>query len=508
MPRKFQLTWQAGSNGRDGRWRKKYKGRIYYFNSGRGKYDQEAYKAAIKEWEEIKFRVDREQPRKHLQDFERAIDEWEQVLAWSNRHGDQQMAARAYEKLDSLKTRIAAPVLKPLKNDDWFADQFTLPTIEIADDQLQRAKDDLAAGNLKFKFSSPFPSQEPIDVVNSWYTDPLQVSKEVWSDRLKQQHRRTALGDDSLECQSNAYSRQKQQQADSGQLSVGRAYSVRLHLTYFQDWAGKDTSVSEIDGSLLLKYQSHLLDNVSQKGWTRTTANHYLKTLKAFMRWLWQTEIISTLPRVLDGKAGPLRINVNPPAVVVFTLEEISTLLNTATDRTKLYILLMLNCGMTQKDISDLQTTEVDWIEGRIIRKRSKTSQFDNVPKVSYLLWNATFRLLQQERSKNEEGRVLVNVNGAPLLTETLEENGKLKKTDNIKNAFDRLRNRLEITKPLKSFKKTSASLLRDSERFQSLEDLFLGHAPEKLSDKHYTKVPTNLLDTAVSWLEEQYGLV
>jgi hypothetical protein len=102
-------------------------------------------------------------------------------------------------------------------------------------------------------------------------------------------------------------------------LSAGRVYAIRLHLSDFRDWQGRETAVAEIDGNTLLKYQTHLLSNLKSKSWTRTTAQHYLKTVKAFVRWLWQIEAIPSLPRVLDGKAGPLKINANPPSVVVFS---------------------------------------------------------------------------------------------------------------------------------------------------------------------------------------------
>ena len=100
-----------------------------------------------------------------------------------------------------------------------------------------------------------------------------------------------------------------------------------------------------------------------------------------------------------------------------------------------------------------------------------------------------------------------MNSNGTPLLSERNDESGKFKKTDNIKNAFDRLKTKLDIAKPLKSFKKSSASRLRDSDRFNGLEDLFLGHAPQKMSGRHYTTPPQGLLDAAICWLAEQYGL-
>jgi hypothetical protein len=65
----------------------------------------------------------------------------------------------------------------------------------------------------------------------------------------------------------------------------------------------------------------------------------------------------------------------------------------------------------------------------------------------------------------------------------------------------------LGLPKPLKSLKKTSSSKLRDHEKFNGLEDLFLGHAPQKMSDKHYTTAPQKLLDSAIRWLASEYGL-
>lgn len=507
MPRKFHLTWQPGTKGRSGRWRKKYKGKVYYFPGGRGKYDREAYEAALSGWEAEKVWLDANAPRPHQEQYEKAIDEWEQVLAWSNRHGDRAMASVAYEKLKNLRERLEAPVLQPLRESDWFVDQITTPVIELPDDLLERTAAELAEGNFAIRATPKLTPTETAELAKILDGSPDRIAREIWQDRLKMQQRRAAVQEDSLHVHVEEYIRQKVQLVEVGQLSAGRAYSIRLHLTYFRDWLGRDTDVGEIESSTLLKYQSHLLDNLKakEKDWSRTTAQHYLKTVKAFVRWLWQIEAIPTLPRVLDGKSGPLNIGANSPTVVIFTTEEVTRLLNAASDRTKLYILLMLNCGMTQKDISDLKFEEVDWEKGRIIRKRSKTSQFENVPTVSYLLWQETFRLLQQERSQVSTGRILENANGSPICTEQIGADGKFKKTDNVKNAFDRLRKKVGLKKPLKSFKKTSASMLRNDERFHSLEDLFLGHAPDRISDKHYTQIPAKLLDKAILWLETQF---
>ena len=52
----------------------------------------------------------------------------------------------------------------------------------------------------------------------------------------------------------------------------------------------------------------------------------------------------------------------------------------------------MINCGMTQVDIADLQPKEVDWDRGRIRRKRSKTDDHEQVPTVDYALWPRTWQ--------------------------------------------------------------------------------------------------------------------
>ena len=130
-----------------------------------------------------------------------------------------------------------------------------------------------------------------------------------------------------------------------------------------------------------------------------------------FVRWLWRTEVIDNLPRVLDQRGeNELSIPVPASRTTVFTKEEITRLLDKAPERTKLYLLLMLNCGMTQKDVADLVVAEVDWVSGRIIRKRSKTSLEENVPVVNYVLWPETLRLLKKFKAENSSNRVLLNL--------------------------------------------------------------------------------------------------
>lgn len=89
--------------------------------------------------------------------------------------------------------------------------------------------------------------------------------------------------------------------------------------------------------------------------------------------------------------------------------QEIRRMLKESTGRTKLSICLILNCGMTQKDVADIRKSEVDFDAGRIIRKRSKTEKFKSVPTVNYLLWPETLRLMKQFADRGDGDLVLLN---------------------------------------------------------------------------------------------------
>lgn len=161
---------------------------------------------------------------------------------------------------------------------------------------------------------------------------------------------------------------------------------------------------------------------------------------------------------------------------------------------------------MTQQDISDLHAAEVDWRRGVITRKRSKTSDRENVPEVSYPLWSETLRLLLQERGPNVT-HVLLTRDGKPLKTETLDAKHNLKKTDAVRLAVRRLSEKTEISFTTKMLKKTSASLLRNQRDYSGLESLFLDHAPSSVAHRHYAAIPQDLLNEAILWLGRELGI-
>ncbi|MBL9090776.1 MAG: site-specific integrase [Planctomycetaceae bacterium] len=501
MPRKIELTWQPGAAGRQGRWKKKYKGQALYFAYGTSKSDLPGYRNALEAWHRKKIEIDAEQaliPKPFQPEYEQAVDDWTQVLHWSLEHGDTNNAQLARTKIDSLRDRLAAGKLAPLNFTDSPRSLSAWPPHviqEIKSTMLLVARDAAdATPNITL----------PRDVLAAMDGSPARIRGEIWQDRIESQRGKNRKPNETLESLIEAYLNGKRAQVAVGKLSAGRCDVLRVHLHHFREWLGRRVSVRSITGKVVADYHAELISGIVDKRWSADYAKDHFSAMKSFVRWLWRTDAIESLPRNLDSKDLTIGKKLATPAV--FTIEEVTSLRAAATDRTKLYILLMANCGMTQQDISDLLQSEVDWEAGSITRKRSKTADHKGVPIVTYVLWKETFRLLRQERAKTGP-LALANEQNGPLKSESLTADGKLEKIDNIASAFARLRRKTKIKKPPKLLRKTSASLLKSNKEFAGIEVLFLGHAPDTIADRHYAQAPQQTLDEAIAWLGQQYGV-
>lgn len=504
MPRKIDLTWQSGSAGRKGRWRKKYRGKAYYFACGTSKSDKDGYRQALEAWMQKKAELDREEQsraRPHQEAYEEAIREWTLVIQWARENSDQPQAALALRKVEVLQQRLATAHPPPLGHDDRIWGQFTFPPEMLA----------AVGSSLDATASMPgaagvicVPSARAIASLDG---TPGRISREIWQDRLELQRRKNVLPQESVGANITTFLAGERARVTAGEITAGRYDPLRTHLEHFRGWLGADLPLSSITSKVLLDYHAELLQGMTGAApqWSADYAKDRMNAVKQFVRWLWRIEAVEELPRVLLDKKA-LRISKKVATPPVFTIAEVKRLLGAANPRSRLYLLLMLNTGMGQKDISDLRQTEMDWKAGRITRKRSKTAKHDTVPTVSYRLWGETLRLLKQERATDGEV-VLLNAAGGRLKVEELDADGRLRKIDNISTAFNRLKRLVKLTKPLKTFRKTSATLLRGEKGFTGVEDLFLGHAPRSIADRHYAQVPQALLDEAIAWLGGQYGV-
>lgn len=520
MPRKRELTWQEGSGRRKGRWRKWYKGTAYYFPYGTSKSDTAGYKQALKAWKAKKAEVDAEEanrPKPHQEDYERAVEEWGLVLQWSLDHDDEWNVCIARDKLKELRGRLARREPPPITDDDRLWSRFRWPAgtgmLMVPEGDYKSPIDVNTPGVVAI------PESETLRPSSFQQSRAEVVAQEIWHDRIQSQRTGTGESDRSVAANVTSFLAFKEGQVRAGELTAGRYTPIKHHLHDFRDWLGPTTDVSVISGKVLTDYHSDLLQRIvrdepstepafdgSKKKLSADYARDRISAVKTLVRWMYETDVIQDLPKILTNKRA-LTISKKLATPETFTIEEVKLLLSKATARTKLYLLLMLNCGMYQSDISDLAQDQVDWKAGRISRKRSKTRKSKGVPIVNYLLWRETFRLLCQERSTEGE-RVLVNEKGGPLKVDKLNEgDDSQKKIDNVASAYSRLKRSTKVTKPLKVFRKTSSTLIRGNKDYATLADLFLGLAPNSVADRHYAGVPQALLDEAITWLGEQYGI-
>ena len=186
------------------------------------------------------------------------------------------------------------------------------------------------------------------------------------------------------------------------------------------------------------------------------------------------------------------------------------SLLEKAGDRLRLFLLLMMNCGMYQSDISDLGEDEVDWEARTIRRARSKTE----AQIVTYTLWPPTFALLEQHRNRgdvvlNDKGqpRVLVTGDGKALEAYWMEDD-KERRYDTVQSLYSRLKRISGIAKPMKNLRKTSASLLATHPQHKYFASYFLAHAPRSVADEFYVVPDDAQFFEALDWLGRQYGLI
>jgi integrase len=234
-------------------------------------------------------------------------------------------------------------------------------------------------------------------------------------------------------------------------------------------------------------------------------ARDVFSVAKSFVRWLWESGVIE-LPKNIGSKA--FRFGSQARAIVTWTPEEFRSAVGAATGRLKLALLLMANCGMTQKDVSDLKDTEVDWKGGRVIRKRGKTAAHEGVPTVCYRLWPPTFELLKKYRSGKD--RVVLTETGLPFVRTDLRD-GKRVKADGFASCFVHLKKKLRRTLPgfkrsLKQLRKLGATLLDSHQDYGRYKIHFLGQSARTVADRHYAAPSQKVFDQAVEWLGRQLG--
>ena len=344
--------------------------------------------------------------------------------------------------------------------------------------------------------------------------------REKWLERFRALEPPPTEDPQTINQAAQSYLAKLRVRAETGGVSAGYYDLAQRAVNDFADHVGRRAGAETISSHALESYHTTLLQHTD---WSPDYIAGRMRNVKTFVNWCYDMELLKDLPRIMRRGSKVLNVpnNNGNKKKPNFSNEEIKILLDHASERTQLFILLMMNTGYTQVDLAELRPDQVDWEERRITRKRSKTESHEDVPEVSYPLWSRTFALLKKY-GKRKGDRVLLNEDGGQLKTEGLRD-GRHTKCDNIASAYGRLTRKLtkpkkdktgkivrppllKKTKSLKVFRKTSPSRLENSQ-YANCAYWFGGWSPRSVAIRNYIRPPQDLFDKAVRWLAKSYGI-
>ncbi len=350
------------------------------------------------------------------------------------------------------------------------------------------------------------------------YDEPLagmaSEGKAVWNDRFRQMEagEEATPTDRTIGFWGDKWTDRKRDLARAGEIAPDRLGCYKYAMDCFAKWCGRERSIDDLTYQLMEDWHGWLLGEIGKKkqgngGMARSYAKERLDVSKHFVFWLSDRELIPLPRNVANPRTLRIKLERGSHKVNIVPVETIKELLGSegVSERFRLWFYLMANCGMYPVDVARLRRDQVDLKAGHITRKRSKTENHENVPEVSYKLWKPTHELLAKYMATEGE-LALLNEDGNPLQRKFVDENGKPQKVCNITSAYARLRQKLELP-PMGQFRKCSANLIYNHDTYRPLHSLFLGHAPRSVAEQHYVSAGRQMLDAAIDWLGEQFGV-
>ncbi|OJW08033.1 MAG: hypothetical protein BGO49_20810 [Planctomycetales bacterium 71-10] len=305
--------------------------------------------------------------------------------------------------------------------------------------------------------------------------------------------------DRTIEAQVAAWVRNKYGQHVAGRISAGRYDAYRRNIATFEAWAGPKSDVSVLTAQKLRDYYGWLCREI---GAGRFSAAYCRSLLNAAKNFLTTVAELGLIPLPGNIRSREFAFDDSTEEIPSFTKSEVRSLLDGCdgySERIKLYLLLMLNCGMYQNDIAELRHGEVDLERGTIARKRSKRKK--GGLKVTYKLWPETLELLRRHCTEGVgNDLVLLSEDGNPLVSYRASD-GDLDRYDLIAQAYRNLRKRVGVKLPLKVFRKTSANTIEKHKEYGRFYHFFLAHSPKTLGEKHYVTPSEEIFFETLEWL-------
>jgi hypothetical protein len=265
----------------------------------------------------------------------------------------------------------------------------------------------------------------------------------------------------------------------AGELSRDGHDQCRWAMDAFKEWLTPSLPIDKLDSDRWVSWYKHV-QSLGNKAWTKKKLFSYPKS---FVSWLIEQELV---PAFQSLHAKRYKFSIERVEKEPLTVERIKEIFGKAQGVMRLHLLLMLNAGLTQKDISDLVPAE--YVNGRIERVRSKTRK-KGTRKVSWKLWDCTRQLLDEHKAASGD-RLLLTSKGTTWVGEG--------RRDGINSLY----RHLGFPEPLKQFRATAGNMIR-KKLGKEVADHFLGHK-QGVVDSAYFAREQKELDNAVEWLGKQ----
>jgi hypothetical protein len=327
MPRLVHMTWIPSEH----RWKKMYKGQRYCVSTrelGTGPTQAESLVTANQWWERKRAEIDGPRPDHVRDSYGKALGGLTpDDLASASARGE--LVGRILAEGAPAADVVSRDAVDRIVGLGHYADT---PLLRQADDAIRVALLARAAESLR-----PTPGAPPERTVGALAERWIRIEK----NKLR-----------------------------TGKAGPSRVNMNRICLNHFTAWLGHSTPVDVINGAKWTETYEWLCDQLDQGVWANSHCDRIFAIARRFVEWLWEIELID-LPRNLRKKEYAFM--QGPKKIMTWTAEELQALWSVVSGQTRLQVLLMLNCGMTGIDISDLRQDEVDWRAGVVTRQRSKT---------------------------------------------------------------------------------------------------------------------------------------
>lgn len=323
----------------------------------------------------------------------------------------------------------------------------------------------------------------------------------------------------------NKFIKEKKRQADVGDITVGRVQNLEGRLKHFVDTFGT-TKLSSITATDITRWSTKASKRVANGDIAPRTLQQEYNAVKQMYKYAYKEEIINSIPRNLDDLGKQTRIQkmrTKKKRHLYFDKKEIQELYescslehmcpkwknrtDTETQTLQFAILLALNTGMTQQDLSDLEVGDCALTKRppRILRQRSKTGVESN-----HLLWRKSvegLKILCKGKKKN--ALVFTRKDGRPLVIHSVNRKGVKTggRSDVLGASFKRLVKRVfgdTDERRFRELRRTGAEMC--SKRMgRDIAELYLAHADGKVSSAYITSNQKEF-DKMLTYLEVDMG--